>query len=93
VRYRDVRHVIPFLVQLWLFASPVAYPSELVPSGWRWLYAANPMVGVIDGFRWAFVGTAVPGRTLAVGALAALTTLVAGLFVFRRFEDSFADEI
>ena len=62
VRYRDVRYVIPLLVQLWIFITPVAYSISLVPGRWRWVYALNPMVGVVEGFRWAFFGTSLPGR-------------------------------
>ena len=93
VRYRDVRYVIPFLIQLWLFITPVAYSADLVPSKWRLVYALNPMVGVIQGFRWAFVGGALPGRDLAASVVMALVVLALGLLVFRRFEDTFADEI
>lgn len=93
VRYRDVRYVIPFLIQLWLFITPVAYSADLVPGRWKYMYALNPMVGVIKGFRWAFVGGALPGRELAASVLMAVVILVIGLFVFRKFEDTFADEI
>jgi lipopolysaccharide transport system permease protein len=93
VRYRDVRYVIPFLVQLWIFITPVAYSMSLVPGRWRWVYALNPMVGVVEGFRWAFFGTAVSGRDLAISVATAVVILIAGLLVFGRMEDSFADEI
>ena len=93
VRYRDIRYVIPFLVQVWLFVSPVAYSAGLVPPAWRTVYALNPMAGVVDGFRWAFVGAEAPGRELAVSVASGLVLLVLGLFAFRRLEDSFADEI
>jgi lipopolysaccharide transport system permease protein len=93
VRYRDIRYVIPFLVQLWLFVSPVAYATKLVPSQWRLVYALNPMVGVIGGFRWAFLGTPVPVGQLLVSGGASIVILFFGLYVFRRFEDTFADEI
>jgi lipopolysaccharide transport system permease protein len=94
VRYRDVRHVIPFLVQIWLFATPVAYSSTLVPERWRHLYGLNPMAGVVDGFRWMVTpGARAPGLglALAVGAVAILLT--AGLYFFRRMEPSFADVV
>jgi lipopolysaccharide transport system permease protein len=94
VRYRDVRYVIPFLVQIWLFATPVAYSSALVPEPWRPLYALNPMVGVVDGFRWMVAPTArVPGVGLAMGTATIALLLTAGLYVFRRMERSFADVV
>jgi lipopolysaccharide transport system permease protein len=95
VKYRDVQHAVPFLVQIWLFASPVAYPAGLVPDTWRFLYALNPMAGVIDGFRWALLGTSPPPDTLfvSISALAALAIFVTGAFFFRRVERSFADII
>ena len=93
VRYRDIRYVVPFLVQLWLFVSPVAYSAKLVPERWRIVYALNPMVGVIEGFRWAFLGARAPVAELVVAALMSAVILLIGLLVFRRFEDGFADEI
>ena len=92
VRYRDVRHALPFLIQLWLYATPVVYPSTLLPPGWRTLSALNPMVGVVEGFRWALLDTATrPGPLLALSALSALVVLVAGATYFRRVERHFAD--
>jgi lipopolysaccharide transport system permease protein len=94
VRYRDIRYTLPFLTQVWLFATPVAYPSSLVPEGWRTLYALNPMVGVVDGFRWALLGrAAAPPMTVAVSAVAMIALLTLGLFYFRRTERTFADVI
>ena len=94
VQYRDVRYTLPFLVQLWLFASPVAYPSSLVPEAWRPVYALNPMVGVIDGFRWALLGdVSAPGASFGVSVLVVLCLLVGGLAYFRRMERSFADAV
>jgi homopolymeric O-antigen transport system permease protein len=94
VEFRDVRYVVPFLVQLWLFASPVAYPSTLVPEPWRLVYGLNPMVGVVEGFRWALLGVgAPPGLMVGVSTLAALALLVSGAFYFRRMEKSFADVV
>ena len=85
---------MPFLVQLWLFATPIAYPSSLLAERWRTLYALNPMVGVVEGFRWALLGTgAAPSPVLATSALAALVMLVTGAFFFRRIERTFADVI
>jgi len=92
VRYRDVRYVVPFLVQFWLFATPIAYPSSLLPARWRVLYAVNPMSGVVEGFRWALLGTnTAPGPMVAVSAITAIVVLVAGAFYFRRVERTFAD--
>ena len=92
--YRDVRYVVPFLVQFWLFASPVAYPSSLVPERWRALYGLNPMTGVIDGFRWAVTGENPPNAgLLAVSSAAVVVMLVAGLWFFRRMEATVADVV
>lgn len=94
VRYRDVRYTVPFLIQLWLFATPVAYPSSLVPEQWRSLYGLNPMAGVVEGFRWALLGQAqVSGSLLLVSVLAVLGLLVGGLYYFRRVERTFADVV
>ena len=94
VRYRDVRYVLTFLVQLWLFATPIAYPSSLLGEPWRTIYGVNPMAGVVEGFRWAFLGTGTaPGGMLVVSAGTALAVLVGGAFYFRRMEKSFADVI
>jgi len=94
VRYRDVRYVIPFLVQIWLFATPVAYSGSLVPERWRLVYGLNPMVGVVDGFRWMIAPAApFPAAELASGLVAVALVLLAGLFVFRRMEQSFADVV
>jgi len=94
VQFRDVRYVIPFLVQIWLLATPIAYPSSLLSDAWRPLYALNPMVGVVEGFRWALLGTdTAPGPMILVSSVAALLMLVSGLFVFRRMERNFADVV
>ena len=94
VRYRDVRYTIPFLTQVWLLATPIAYPSSLVPEQWRALYGVNPMAGVVEGFRWALLGTGqAPGALLAVSAVATLVILVSGLYFFRRMERTFADMV
>jgi lipopolysaccharide transport system permease protein len=92
IRYQDVRYVIPFIMQFWLFATPVAYPSSLVPEGWRTLYGLNPMAGVVEAFRWALLGTAgnLP-PVVFVSALAVLALLWGGLQYFRRVERTFAD--
>ena len=94
VRYRDVRYAVPFLVQVWLFASPVAYSADIVPTKWLWLYQLNPMAGVIEGCRWALLGGAVPplgGILISTAATAVI--LVTGLAYFRRVERTFADVI
>ena len=92
VQYRDVRYTIPFLTQLWLFATPVAYPSSLLPEPWRSLYGLNPMAGVVEGFRWALLGrTAAPGPLIAVSSVAVLALLIGGLWYFSRMEETFAD--
>jgi homopolymeric O-antigen transport system permease protein len=92
--YRDVTSIIPFLVQFWMFASPVAYPSSLVPARWRWLYGLNPMAGVIDGFRWAVTGHGQPpGPLLPASAAGVAVVLLGGLFFFNRMESSIADRV
>jgi lipopolysaccharide transport system permease protein len=92
--YRDVRYVMPFLLQFWMFASPVAYPSSLMPEKWRWLYGLNPMAGVIDGFRWALTGHGqVPTVSLAVSSAAVLLILFGGLTFFQRMEGTVADRV
>jgi lipopolysaccharide transport system permease protein len=94
VRYRDVRYTLSFLVQVWLFATPVAYPSSLVPDRWRVLYGLNPMASVVEGFRWALLGkNESPGAMLAVSVLVVMIVLIGGLFYFRRMEAEFADVI
>jgi lipopolysaccharide transport system permease protein len=93
VKYRDVRYLVPFLVQFWMFASPIVYSSSLVPARWRTLYALNPMVGVVDGFRWSFLGTAAPGPVIAVSAAATLAIFIGGAFYFRKMEAEFADVV
>jgi lipopolysaccharide transport system permease protein len=94
VQFRDVRHVLPFLTQLWFFATPIAYPSSLLSEPWRTLYSLNPMVGVVEGFRWALLGTeTAPGLMLIVSSLTSLALLVGGAFYFRRLEKTFADVI
>ena len=92
--YRDIRYVVPFLIQVWMFASPVAYPSSLVPQRWRWLYGLNPMAGVIDGFRWALTGHGVaPGPLMLASASAVIVVLLGGLFFFQRMEGTIADRV
>ncbi|MGC1618145.1 MAG: ABC transporter permease [Candidatus Acidiferrum sp.] len=92
--YRDVKYVVPFLVQFWMFASPVAYPSSLVPGRWRWLYGLNPMAGVIDGFRWALTGHGTaPGPLLLASTAAVVLVVTGGLFFFQRMEGAIADRV
>jgi lipopolysaccharide transport system permease protein len=94
VQFRDVRYAVPFLVQAWTYATPIAYPSSLLGEPWRTLYGLNPMAGVVEGFRWALLGTeGAPGPIVWVSALVALGLLVSGLFYFRRMEAKFADVI
>jgi lipopolysaccharide transport system permease protein len=92
VQFRDVRYIIPFLTQLWLFATPIAYPSSLLSEPWRTIYGINPMVGVVEGFRWALLGTnTAPGPVILVSLLVSLAILVSGTLYFRRMEKNFAD--
>jgi lipopolysaccharide transport system permease protein len=93
VRYRDVKYVVPFLVQLWMFASPVVYTSTLIPAKWQVIYALNPMTGVVEGFRWALVGGPRPDDLILVSAVASLLVLLGSLVYFRRVERTFADVI
>lgn len=92
VEYRDVRFIVPFITQFWLFVTPIAYPSSLLPEPWHTLYGLNPMVGVVEGFRWALLGTkTAPGPIIAVSSAAAIVILITGAFYFRRMEKTFAD--
>lgn len=92
--YRDVRYVVPFLVQFWMFASPVAYPSSLVPAKWRWLFGLNPMAGVIEGFRWALTGHGEPPSILLAASCAAVLFLVlSGLVYYHAVEGTIADVV
>lgn len=92
VKYRDVRYILGFVIQIWMFATPIAYPSSLLSEPWRTLYGLNPMVGVVEGFRWALLdSTTAPGPIIAASSLAAMLTLVSGAFYFRRMEKTFAD--
>ncbi len=91
VQYRDVRYIVPFLVQFWLFATPVVYPSSLISEPWRTIYGLNPMVGVVEGFRWALLGTNPPSAAIFVSALVTATLLLTGMLFFQRTERKFAD--
>lgn len=92
VKYRDVRYLLGFVTQIWMFATPIAYPSSMLPEPWRTVYGLNPMAGVVEGFRWALLGSnGAPGPIIAVSATAASVILVTGAFYFRRMEKTFAD--
>lgn len=92
VQFRDVKYTIAFLTQVWLFSTPIAYPSSLLPEFWQPFYALNPMVGVVEGFRWALLGTdTAPGGMIFVSSCMAMTIFVGGIFYFRRMEKTFAD--
>jgi len=94
VQFRDVRYVVPFLTQFWMFATPIAYPSSLLQEPWHTLYGINPMVGVVEGFRWALLSTnTAPGPIILVSSLAALVILISGAYYFRRMEKTFADVV
>jgi lipopolysaccharide transport system permease protein len=93
VKYRDFQYTLPFIIQLWLFASPVVYPSSMLPEQFQLLYALNPMVGVIEGFRWALLGTNPPGGMILVSTSVVILLLVGGLFYFKRMEQYFADVV
>lgn len=92
VKYRDIRYVVPFITQIWLFATPIAYPSSLLPEPWQIVYGLNPMVGVVEGFRWALFGThSEAGAIVLLSCLVALGLMISGAFYFRRMEKTFAD--
>lgn len=94
VQFRDVRYTVPFLTQFWMFATPIAYPSSLLSEPWRTLYGLNPMVGVVEGFRWALLGTTpAPGAMVVASSLVAVALLIGGAFYFRRMEKNFADVV
>lgn len=94
VKYRDVKFVVPFLVQFWMYASPVAYSAIIVPEQWRWLYGLNPMVGVVEGFRWALLGKTAPDLGMMAVSLGIIFLIfISGLFYFKRMEHQFADII
>lgn len=94
VQYRDVQYMIPFLIQAWMYASPVAYSAGLIPTGrWRIIYGLNPLAGVIQGFRWALLGGNPPDELMIISVVMVLLLLVSGLFYFRRMERTFADVV
>ena len=94
VQFRDVRYAVPFMVNAWMFATPIAYPSSLLDEPWRTVYGINPMAGVVEGFRWALLGTDTqPGSMILVSAVVAVCLLISGAYYFRRMEKSFADVV
>jgi lipopolysaccharide transport system permease protein len=94
VIYRDVNYMLPFITQIWLFITPVAYPASMIPEKWQLVYALNPMTGVVEGFRWALLGMEpAPGPMVAVSTVIAVIVLITGLFYFRRMERTFADMV
>lgn len=94
VLYRDINYILPFLTQFWLFITPVAYPASMIPEKWQLIYALNPMTGVVEGFRWALLGTATTiGPMLVVSSTISVIMLISGLFYFRRMERTFADTV
>jgi lipopolysaccharide transport system permease protein len=94
VQFRDVRYMVPFLIQFWLFATPVAYPGSIVPEPWHTLYGINPMVGVVEGFRWALLGTnTLPGTLIVMSVIAIVVLILSGAFYFQRVESTFADVV
>jgi lipopolysaccharide transport system permease protein len=94
VRFRDIKHTLPFMIQIWMYATPIVYPYSMVPEQWRGLYALNPMVGIIEGFRWAVLGRGEFDPTsLGVSVTVMSVLFVGGLIFFRRLERSFADVI
>ena len=94
VQYRDVRYALPFLTQFWFFATPIAYSIEIVPENWRWIYSLNPMTGVVEGFRWALLGTDYTvGLLVLISSVIVLSIFLGGLAYFKRMEDKFADVI
>ncbi|MFN2304744.1 MAG: ABC transporter permease [Anaerolineales bacterium] len=94
VQYRDVRYTLPFLTQFWMYATPIAYSATIVPERFRWLYSLNPMTGVVEGFRWALLGTeSLIGLPILISVLAIIAILVGGVVYFKRMEDSFADVV
>jgi lipopolysaccharide transport system permease protein len=94
VQYRDVQHIVPFIITTWMYLSPVAYSAGIIPSGnWQIIYGLNPMAGVIQGFRWAILGGAPPGNLFIVSCVMVFVMLATGLFYFRRMERTFADTV
>ena len=93
VKYRDLRHALPFIIQLWMFASPVIYPTSIVPEKWKWLVTINPVAGIIEGFRASLTGSSFDWVHVSISAVITLAVLVCSVYIFRRFEDTFADVV
>ena len=93
VQYRDFQYTLPFIIQLWLFASPVVYPSTLLPESYRWIYGLNPMAGVIEGFRWTLLGTNPPSTMIAFSFVIVILLLISGAYYFKRMEKTYADVV
>ena len=94
VQYRDVRYTVPFLTQVWLYATPIAYPAGIIRGKWHLIFALNPMTGVVEGFRWAILGKGgLDGTSVAISSAVTLVALISGLFYFRRMEQQFADVV
>jgi len=93
VKYRDLRHALPFIIQLWMFASPVIYPTSIVPEKWKWLVIINPVAGIIEGFRASLTGSSFDWVHVSISAIITLAVLVCSVYIFRRFEDTFADVV
>jgi lipopolysaccharide transport system permease protein len=93
VKYRDLRHALPFIMQFWMFASPVIYPTNIVPQNWRWILIANPMTGIIEGFRATLTGQEIDWGFVSVSAISGTVLLAVAFYVFRSLEDTFADVI
>jgi lipopolysaccharide transport system permease protein len=93
VQYRDIHYMVPFLIQFWMFATPIVYSSSILPEPWRTLYGLNPMVGVVEGFRWALLGTTPPGPMIVLSTAMAIFLLISGTYYFRRLERTFADVV
>ncbi len=93
VKYRDLRHALPFMMQFWMFATPIIYPSSAVPQNWRWVLMINPLTGIVDGFRAALTGGAFNQKTIIISTVATLVLLVVSFYIFRRAEETFADVI
>jgi lipopolysaccharide transport system permease protein len=93
VQYRDVRYALPFLIQLWLYASPVVYSSNTLPEHLQTIFGFNPMAGVIEGFRWSLLGTDPPGSMITISVIIVVVMLISGIYYFRRMEKIFADVV
>ena len=93
VKYRDMRHALPFIIQLWMFASPVIYPVSLVPDNWKWLVMINPVAGIIEGFRASLTGLPFDWRHISISGAIIVTLLMSSVYIFRRFENTFADVV